>query len=73
VKATTCVALSIGVERALSRRGEQTETSLEHLPAEAFPHIHALSSQPAPEIAWTFGVDALIAGLRAQIGAANPR
>ncbi|HVV58953.1 MAG TPA: hypothetical protein VHC45_11380 [Gaiellaceae bacterium] len=67
MKATTYVALSIGVERALSRRGEQTETSLEDLPAEAFPHIHALSSQPDPEIVWTFSFEALIAGLRIRL------
>jgi AcrR family transcriptional regulator len=73
VKATTYVALSIGVERALSRRGEQVETSLEQLPAEAFPHIHALSDDLDPEVTWAFGVETLIAGLRAQIRGTRTR
>jgi len=67
VKATTYVALSIGVERALSHRGAQAETALEHLPAEKFPHVHALGSQVDPEVAWTFSVETLVAGLAAQI------
>jgi len=73
VKATTYVALSIGVERALSRRGEETETSLEQLPAEAFPHIHALSDQPEPEVAWAFSAETLIAGLRDRIRQSKTR
>jgi AcrR family transcriptional regulator len=70
VKATTHVALSIGVERALSRRGEGGESSLEQLPAEAFPHVHALRDHLDPEVTWAFSVETLVAGLRAQLGAA---
>jgi AcrR family transcriptional regulator len=73
VKTTTYVALSIGVERALSRRGESAETSLEQLPVETFPHIHALSDAPDAEVAWAFAVETLLAGLRAQIRGARAR
>jgi len=67
VKATTYVALSIGVERALSRRGEGGETSLDRLPAETFPHVHALRDQLDPEVTWAFAVETLTGGLRTQI------
>jgi AcrR family transcriptional regulator len=70
VKATTHVALSIGVERALWRRGEDAETAFEQLPVESFPHVHALQGRIDPEVAWRFSVETLVAGLRAQIGAA---
>jgi AcrR family transcriptional regulator len=67
VKATTHVALSIGVERALFCRGEEAETAFEQLPAEAFPHVRALEGEADPEIAWAFSVETLVAGLHAQI------
>ncbi|HZQ81462.1 MAG TPA: TetR family transcriptional regulator [Gaiellaceae bacterium] len=67
VKATTYVALSIAVERALSSRGDGAETAVTHLPAESFPHVHALGSGLDPETTWAFSVDTLVAGLRAQI------
>jgi AcrR family transcriptional regulator len=70
VKATTHVALSIGVERALWRRGEETETAFEQLPSESFPHVLALQGRIDPAVAWGFSVETLVAGLRAQIGAA---
>lgn len=73
VKATTYVALSIGVERALATRGEDTETRLEQLPVEAFPHVHALSGHVDPERGWKFSLETLIAGLEAQTaGRASP-
>lgn len=68
VKATTHVALSIGVERALWHRGAEAETAVEQLPADRFPHVHALLGQSDPEAAWAFSIETLIAGLRAQIG-----
>jgi AcrR family transcriptional regulator len=71
LKATIHMALSIAVERALSARGEGAETSLEGLPAESFPHVHALPEHIDPEVAWSFSLETLIAGLRAQISRAN--
>lgn len=67
VKATTHVALSIGVERALWTRGEGAETALDQLPVEIFLHVHALGDQIDPETAWAFSVETLVAGLRTQI------
>jgi len=67
VKATTHVALSIAVERALWTRGEGAETALDQLPPESFPHVHALGTVADPEAAWSFSVETLIAGLRAQV------
>jgi hypothetical protein len=67
VKATTYVALSIGVERALATRGEDTEAALEQLPVEAFPHVHALSGHVEPELGWAFSLETLIAGLAATV------
>ena len=71
VKATTYVALSIALERALSARGEEAETSLDQLSADEFPHVHALGEQIDPDATWAFTVETLIAGLRAQIDAAG--
>lgn len=67
VKATTHMALSIGVERALWQRGEEAETAFEQLPAESFPHVLALQGQVDPEAQWSFSVETLVAGLQAQI------
>jgi AcrR family transcriptional regulator len=71
VKATTHVALSIAVERALWARSEGAETSLDQLPAESFPHVHALGAQVDPETAWSFSVETLVAGLQARIRRVN--
>src|SRR5581483_4731213 len=71
VKATTHVALSIGVERALWHRDAQAETAVSQLPVERFPHVRALSDQTDPEVEWAFSLETLIAGLRVQIGSGS--
>jgi AcrR family transcriptional regulator len=67
VKATTHVALAIGIERALAARGETAATSVELLPPDKFPHVHALPDVEEPEEAWAFSVETLVAGLQTQI------
>jgi AcrR family transcriptional regulator len=67
VKATTHVALAIGLERALAARGETAETAIDLLPADRFPHIHALDGVIDLDEAWTFSLETLIAGLHAQV------
>ena len=42
IKATTHVALAIGVERALAARGSTAETEIDTLPADRFPDLRAL-------------------------------
>ena len=73
VKATTYVALAIGLERALAARGETTSTSIDLLPADAFPHVHALPAVDDPEEAWAFSVETLVAGLHTQVRRAKRR
>lgn len=73
VKATTYVALAIGLERALAARGETAETETERLPAERFPHLLALPAASEPEDTWAFSVETLVAGLHAQVRRAKRR
>lgn len=68
VKAASYLALMIGVERSLVARGEQRETHLEELPEESFPLVRSVGEDVAdPEYLWSFGVETLVAGLRAQL------
>jgi AcrR family transcriptional regulator len=67
VKATTYVALSIGLERALSARGDTAVTETELLPAESFPYLLALPDVEDSEGVWAFSVETLVAGLHAQV------
>lgn len=67
IKATTYVALAIGLERALAARGETATTAVDALPLDRFPHVHALTDVDDPEVAWEFSVETLVAGLRAQV------
>lgn len=67
VKATTYVALSIALERAVQSRGDDAETLLDLLPVESFPRFHALADHITPEAAWSFSVETLVAGLHARI------
>ena len=68
VKAASYLALMIGVERSLVARGEQHETQLDELPVETFPLVRSVSEEIAdPEYLWSFGVETLVAGLRAQL------
>lgn len=73
VKATTYVALAIGIERALDARGETASTPVAPLPPERFPYVRALDEVDNPESAWAFSVDTLVAGLHTQIRRAKRR
>jgi AcrR family transcriptional regulator len=73
IKATTHVALAIGVERALAARGDTAETALDVLPADRFPYLRALEDVDDPEDAWAFSVETLVAGLHTQIRRAKRR
>jgi AcrR family transcriptional regulator len=68
VKATTLVALSVGLEKALWSGGDFAETNVQDLPADEFPLVRAVSEQiESEEAAWSFTVEALVSGLRAQL------
>ena len=73
IKATTHVALAIGVERALAARGDTSETAVDTLPADRFPYIRALADVDDPEEAWAFSVETLVAGLHTQVRRAKRR
>jgi AcrR family transcriptional regulator len=73
IKATTHVALAIGVERALAARGDTAETEIDALPADSFPYMRALHDVDDPEDAWAFSVETLVAGLHTQIRRAKRR
>lgn len=68
VKAAVYLALMVGAERSRMARGELSETGMQDLPAESFPQFHALSGYD-PTLAWSFGLEVLVTGLRAQISA----
>jgi len=67
VKATSFVALSIGAEKSLASGGVVAETDVDELPAETFPHVHALADISSEDAAWSFTLETLVSGLRAQI------
>ncbi len=67
VKATTHVAVAIGLERALAARGETATTETDLLSPERFPHVRALPDVEDPEDAWAFSVETLVAGLHTQV------
>jgi AcrR family transcriptional regulator len=67
VKATALVALSIGAEKSLASSGVVAETQVEELPPEDFPHLHALADIWSEDAAWSFTLESLVSGLRAQI------
>lgn len=73
IKATTYVALAIGVERALAARGDAAATTIDNLPAGRFPHVEALLDVDDPDEAWAFSVETLVAGLHTQIRRAKRR
>jgi AcrR family transcriptional regulator len=73
VKTTALLALAIGAERSLQSVGRAPETNLAELPPDAFPHLHAAGATASEEQAWAFAVEALVAGLRAEIRRARPR
>ncbi|WP_028638539.1 TetR family transcriptional regulator [Nocardioides sp. URHA0032] len=68
IKAASYLALMIGMERSMVARGELLETQLDQLPAASFPLVRSVASDvPDYEYVWAFGVETLIAGLRAQL------
>jgi AcrR family transcriptional regulator len=67
VKATALVALSIGAEKGLASSGVVAETQVDELPPEDFPHLHALADIWSEAAAWSFTLETLVSGLRAQI------
>jgi hypothetical protein len=73
IKATTYVALAIGVERALAARGTAAETAIDPLSADRFPHVLALQDMDDPRDAWAFSVETLVAGLHTQVRRAKRR
>jgi AcrR family transcriptional regulator len=73
IKVTTYVALSIGLERALAAHGETASTSVDLLPADRFPYVHALPDLDDNEEAWAFSVETLVAGLHTQVRRAKRR
>jgi AcrR family transcriptional regulator len=74
VKATTYIALAIGLERALAARGETAETETDLLSPDRFPHVLALASVDDPgQTTWAFSVETLVAGLHTQVRRAKRR
>ncbi|MGY2700936.1 TetR family transcriptional regulator [Nocardioides sp. HB32] len=70
IKAASYLALMIGMERSMVARGELLETQLDELPAASFPLVRSVASDVTDyEYVWAFGVETLIAGLRAQLPA----
>lgn len=68
IKSASYLALMIGMERSMVARGEILETHLEELPLESFPLVRSIATDDADyEYVWSFGVETLIAGLRAQL------
>lgn len=68
LKATTLLALSIALEMSGLSGDEQPRTELDRLSAERFPHLYAVAAQgDGEEAAWSFSVEVLVSGLRAQL------
>ena len=73
IKATTHVALAIGVERALAARGDTRKPPSTRCPPAAFRTCRALPDVDDPEEAWAFSVETLVAGLHTQVRRAKRR
>jgi AcrR family transcriptional regulator len=67
VKAASLTSLAVAMERGMAAQGAQYETALEDLPPEAFPEVRRVASVADPEAAWSFSLDTLLSGLRAQV------
>jgi AcrR family transcriptional regulator len=67
VKATSLTALTVGLERGMAVQGLMPETAVEALPPESFPHVRDLAHGVDPEAAWSFSLETLVSGLRAQL------
>ncbi|MBZ5737193.1 TetR family transcriptional regulator [Nocardioides mangrovi] len=69
LKAASYLALMIGMERSMVARGQVLETQLDALPEESFPMVRSVAADVSDyEYVWSFGVETLVAGLRAQLG-----
>jgi len=67
VKTVSLTSLAVALERGMATRGETSETDIEELPPEAFPEIRRVAGVADPEAAWSFSLETLVSGLRAQV------
>lgn len=67
VKAAALTALSVGMERSMATSGPLAQTVLDELPPERFPALLSVPASTNPEAAWSFSLETLVAGLRAQL------
>jgi AcrR family transcriptional regulator len=67
VKATSLAALAVALERGMAAVEGPSETALEDLPPEMFPEIRRVAAVADPEAAWSFTLETLVSGLRAQV------
>jgi AcrR family transcriptional regulator len=67
VKTVSLTSLAVALERGMATRGEMSETDIEDLPPEAFPEIRRVAGVADPEAAWSFSLETLVSGLRAQV------
>jgi AcrR family transcriptional regulator len=67
VKTVSLTSLAVALERGMATRGEVSETDIENLPPEAFPEIRRVAGIADPEAAWSFSLETLVSGLRAQV------
>ena len=67
MKTVSLTSLAVALERGMATRGEMSETDIEDLPPEAFPEIRRVAGVADPEAAWSFSLETLVSGLRAQV------
>jgi AcrR family transcriptional regulator len=67
VKAASLTTLAMALERGMAAVGVPSETAIEDLPPETFPQIRRVASVADPEEAWSFTLETLVSGLRAQV------
>jgi AcrR family transcriptional regulator len=73
VKATSLLALTVGLERGMAVQGLVPETAVDELPPDAFPQIRRVVEEADPETAWSFSLETLVSGLRAQLRRSRAR
>lgn len=67
VKATVLATLGVGTERAVGSRGDLTQTDVESLPPERFPHMRLTADIDDNEPIYVFVLETLLSGLRSQL------
>jgi AcrR family transcriptional regulator len=67
VKAASLTSLAVALERGMAAHGGPSETAIEDLPPETFPEVRRAASVADPEAAWSFTLETLVSGLRAQV------